>query len=243
MRTSGDWEVGIRNADWKISGYTPYTCVCPGLHHCACVPAYQLCAPLIIILKTCAALAGSRGWLTARRVSLWSLVLKSRSEVSPARWENRTRGLKCPLKGQFISLSGPLWHHSYDDHVTPSGARTSLNTGLLTELNIQDVDINNNRTTMTVRVQHIPFSWCCASRCEEDLSVKTSCRISWGGNVQTGLALWSAWCLRHRWRDVSSPGAPPGGAAAHTHTSVSCSRRNEQLLIFFFLPHWTFTFQ
>ena len=27
------WEVGIRNADWRISGYTPYTCVNPGLHH------------------------------------------------------------------------------------------------------------------------------------------------------------------------------------------------------------------
>ena len=37
MRTSGDWEVGIRNADWKISGYTPYNCVYPGLHHwCLC---------------------------------------------------------------------------------------------------------------------------------------------------------------------------------------------------------------
>lgn len=27
----GDLEVGIRNADWKISGYTPYTRVYPGL--------------------------------------------------------------------------------------------------------------------------------------------------------------------------------------------------------------------
>jgi len=34
MRIRGDLEVGIRNADWKGSGYTPYTCVYPALHHC-----------------------------------------------------------------------------------------------------------------------------------------------------------------------------------------------------------------
>ncbi len=32
-RIRGDLEVGIQNADWWRSGYTPYTCVCPPLHH------------------------------------------------------------------------------------------------------------------------------------------------------------------------------------------------------------------
>ena len=35
VRIWGDLEVGIRNDDWKISGYTPYTRVYPGLHQCA----------------------------------------------------------------------------------------------------------------------------------------------------------------------------------------------------------------
>lgn len=28
-----EWEVGVRNADWQISGNTPYTCVYPVLRH------------------------------------------------------------------------------------------------------------------------------------------------------------------------------------------------------------------
>ena len=33
VRIRGDLEAGIRNADWKISGYSPYTRVYPGLQH------------------------------------------------------------------------------------------------------------------------------------------------------------------------------------------------------------------
>lgn len=44
-----DWEVGIHNAVWKITGYTLFTRVYPALHHCRlsnCLQIHTLCVIL-----------------------------------------------------------------------------------------------------------------------------------------------------------------------------------------------------
>ena len=48
----GHFEVGIRNADWQISGYTLYTRVYPGLHHWLQVNFYIKCGRKDLFLSS-----------------------------------------------------------------------------------------------------------------------------------------------------------------------------------------------